>query len=44
MLLILSALKEGWTSMAWVAIMHSALREIGDERGWGVASNRPSGT
>ncbi len=45
MLLILSALKaKDGPSMAYqVAIMHSALREIGDERGWGVASNRPSG-
>lgn len=38
MLLILSALKvkDGPTLSTQIAIMHKALREVGEERGWGV--------
>ena len=41
MLLILSALKvkDGPSMGFQVAVMHSALREVGQERGWGVESN-----
>ena len=43
MLLILSALKvkDGPSMGFQIAVMHSALREIGGERGWGVEGNRP---
>lgn len=42
MLLILTAMMrfDGPTLSTQVRIMHSALREIGDERGWGVDRNR----
>lgn len=41
MLLILSALKvkDGPTIAYQIAVMHSALREVGEERGWGVENN-----
>lgn len=41
MLLILSALKakDGPTIPYQIAVMHAALREIGEEKGWGIKGN-----
>lgn len=45
MLLILSALrvKDGPTMAFQIAVMHSALREVGQERGYEVAANTLGG-